>query len=76
VAGRDVAPTASLRFDGTPREPVFRGAPAAVPAVKVLDIGKARERLGWKPTLGLEEGLDETLAWYRGSLEAKGAERD
>lgn len=75
VSVRDVARAASLRFDGKAREPVFRGKPAAVPTVKYLDISKARERLGWKPTLGLEEGLDDTLAWYRASLGAKGAER-
>ena len=30
-----------------------------------LDCAKARERLGWRPTWGLEDGLAQTLAWYR-----------
>ncbi len=26
---------------------------------------KARERLNWKPTFGMDEGLNRTIAWYR-----------
>lgn len=29
-----------------------------------LSAKKARERLGWKPKYTLEEGLQETIAWY------------
>jgi GDP-L-fucose synthase len=32
---------------------------------KVLDTGRARERLGWTPRTSLAEGLRETVAWYR-----------
>ena len=30
-----------------------------------LDASKARERLGWRPTLGLDEGMRDTVEWYR-----------
>lgn len=30
----------------------------------VLDCGRAERALNWKPTLGLEEGLRETAAWF------------
>jgi CDP-glucose 4,6-dehydratase len=30
-----------------------------------LDSAKARERLGWRPRWGLEEGLGATVEWYR-----------
>jgi CDP-glucose 4,6-dehydratase len=30
-----------------------------------LDSAKARERLGWRPAYGLDEGLERTVAWYR-----------
>ena len=30
-----------------------------------LDWSKARDRLGWRPVLGLEEGVALTAAWYR-----------
>ena len=39
--------------DGTPR--------------KVLDVGRIRA-LGWEPRIGLEEGIRDTLRWYRESL--------
>jgi CDP-glucose 4,6-dehydratase len=31
-----------------------------------LDSSLARSRLGWRPGWGLEEGLRETVRWYRG----------
>jgi CDP-glucose 4,6-dehydratase len=34
-----------------------------------LSARKARERLGWKPTYTLDQGLLETVAWYRSFLE-------
>ncbi|MBV8684704.1 MAG: CDP-glucose 4,6-dehydratase [Caulobacteraceae bacterium] len=30
-----------------------------------LDCTKAEERLGWRPTWNLDEGLAQTLAWYQ-----------
>jgi CDP-glucose 4,6-dehydratase len=30
-----------------------------------LSAGKARTQLGWKPQYGLDDGLGETIAWYR-----------
>jgi len=30
-----------------------------------LDSSRARSRLGWYPRWNLEEGLDETISWYR-----------
>ena len=38
--------------DGTPR--------------KLLDIGKI-SALGWKPQIGLREGIESTYRWYLGS---------
>lgn len=33
------------------------------------DIEKARDLIGWEPTVSLEEGLDKTIAWYRENKE-------
>lgn len=35
---------------------------------RCLRIWKAEERLGWKPTVGLDEGLMKTIEWYRGQM--------
>jgi GDP-L-fucose synthase len=43
--------------DGTPR--------------KLLDVTRLR-RLGWRPKIGLEEGLRDTYAWYRRHLSRGG----
>lgn len=31
---------------------------------RVPDVTRARDVLGWEPTVGLEEGLDRTLEWW------------
>jgi nucleoside-diphosphate-sugar epimerase len=31
----------------------------------VVDAGKARDRLGWRPPFSMEEGLTITMASYR-----------
>ena len=38
-------------------------------AFLALDCTKARDRLGWKPALTLEEGVRMTTAWYRAYYE-------
>ena len=30
-----------------------------------LDCSKARQRLGWSPLLGIEEGIEYTIKWYK-----------
>jgi len=35
------------------------------PQVRRPDISKARRVLGWEPKVGLEEGLERTIAWFR-----------
>mgnify|MGYP003316189801 FL=1 len=33
--------------------------------LRIPNIDKAKERLGFKPKVDLEEGLLKTIAWYR-----------
>lgn len=65
VSTREITQLVSRAFDGVEREPVFSGPPRAEPIVKYLDISKAKRVLGWEPTTTLEQGIAETLGWYR-----------
>ena len=53
-----------LRFD--------TGRPDGHPR-RFLDTTRSRELLDFLPTVSLSEGLDRTIAWYRGQAEAKAA---
>ena len=54
-----------LRATGSRSEIVFRPLPTDDPKVRQPDIGRARRLLGWEPTLAVEEGLRQTIEWYR-----------
>jgi dTDP-glucose 4,6-dehydratase len=47
---------------GSSSEIVFEALPVDDPQVRQPDITRARQILGWEPTVGLEEGLRRTLA--------------
>ncbi|WP_155263202.1 UDP-glucuronic acid decarboxylase family protein [Sphingomonas segetis] len=42
--------------------------PVDDPRQRQPDIGRARELLGWEPKVGLDEGLDRTIAYFRGLI--------
>ena len=44
--------------------------PVDDPRQRQPDIGKAREHLGWEPTVGLKEGLKRTIAYFDNLLSA------
>jgi UDP-glucuronate decarboxylase len=48
----------------------FRPLPADDPRQRQPNITKAQELLGWRPTIALEDGLDPTIAYFRGLLQA------
>jgi UDP-glucuronate decarboxylase len=50
----------------------FRPRPVDDPEVRRPDITKAVTELGWKPQVGLEEGVQRTVPWFRRALEAGG----
>lgn len=42
-----------------------RSAPPGEPAVLVPDIARLRDEVGWRPRWALDEGLADTIAWWR-----------
>jgi nucleoside-diphosphate-sugar epimerase len=46
-------------------EPLRAAARVGDARHSLASIERARALLGWRPRVGLEEGLERTLAWYR-----------
>jgi len=57
-----------IRLTGGRSKVEFRPLPADDPARRRPDITLAREKLGWEPKVGLDEGLERTVAYFRESL--------
>ena len=62
-----------VRLAGSRSEVVHAAWPYPDVELRIPDIGRAREVLGFEPRVDLEEGLKRTIAWYRASLGAAGA---
>lgn len=61
---RDMVPTTSpLVFGPLPEDDPKRRRP---------DIARARELLGWQPTVTLSEGLPQTVAWFTAEIGGEG----
>jgi nucleoside-diphosphate-sugar epimerase len=58
---------------GAELEPEYRGAgnPDGEIDRQYVDSSKLREATGWRPAVGLRDGLASTLAWYRDHPEAR-----
>jgi UDP-glucose 4-epimerase len=57
------------------RQPLEFGPPRGVNSVirRLADISQARERLGWKPEVDLDDGLGRLVAWWRSAATEAGA---
>jgi len=59
---------AVLKLTGSKSKLIKQPLPADDPKQRKPDIAKARETLGWQPKVQLEDGLKETIAYFRGVL--------
>ena len=63
---------AVIRLTGSASRMVFRPTPVDDPRQRQPDITKARGKLGWEPSIPLEQGLVQTIAYFD-ELLSKGA---
>jgi UDP-glucuronate decarboxylase len=54
-----------IELTGSPSETVYTPLPEDDPVRRLPDIALARARLGWSPRVGLREGLERTIAYFR-----------
>ncbi len=59
-----------LKLTGSRSKLVFEPLPADDPRQRQPDIALAREQLAWEPKVGLDDGLRETIRYFRGLLQA------
>jgi CDP-glucose 4,6-dehydratase len=57
-----------LRLMGSDLEPVVRDEAVNEIREQRVSAGKARDVLGWQPAHSLDEGLSDTIGWYRSYL--------
>ncbi len=61
-----------LAMTGSSSRIVHRPLPVDDPQRRRPDIGRARDLLGWQPTVSLEQGLAMTIPWFAARLRNEG----
>ncbi len=74
ISIRDLAEKVTA-MTGSRSAVVYTQLPCDDPARRRPDISLARSVLGWEPHVPLEEGLEKTIAHFRGQLTGKPVER-
>jgi len=59
-----------LRLVGSDAEPIFKPLPQDDPRQRCPDITLAKAALDWQPTVALDAGLQQTIAYFRSQLTA------
>ena len=54
-----------LKLTGSSSKLIFEPLPSDDPKQRQPDISKAKQALGWEPKVKLEDGLKETIAYFR-----------
>lgn len=57
-----------IKLTGSKSQIIFKPLPSDDPTQRRPDISLARKKLGWEPTIRLQEGLKKTIAYFRNSL--------
>jgi UDP-glucuronate decarboxylase len=59
-----------IKLTGSKSGIVYRPLPSDDPKQRCPDIRLAREKLGWKPTVKLVEGLKKTIEYFKNNIDA------
>jgi UDP-glucuronate decarboxylase len=54
-----------IRLTGSRSRVIFEGALGEDPVRRCPNISRAREKLGWEPSISLEEGLSKTVTYFK-----------
>ncbi|NLS07921.1 SDR family oxidoreductase [Rhizobium sp. P32RR-XVIII] len=57
-----------IEMTGSRSGMVFKPLPTDDPTQRKPDISRARQELGWQPTVSLREGLEKTIAYFEWAL--------
>ena len=57
-----------IRITGTKSAIEYKPLPVDDPKVRQPDISRAKEVLGWEPRVDFEDGIKETIDYFRESL--------
>ena len=55
----------TIKMTGSRSKIIFEALPQDDPLQRQPDIALVKERLGWEPAVGLEEGLEKTIAYFK-----------
>jgi dTDP-glucose 4,6-dehydratase len=58
-----------IRITGTKSGIEYRPVPEDDPKVRQPDITRAKRILGWEPQVGFDEGIRETITYFREHIE-------
>jgi nucleoside-diphosphate-sugar epimerase len=67
---RDLAARIAQRIDGAELQLGALAMPVGDPPAITTSALRLREEVGWTPRIGLDEGLDEVVGWWRAQLAA------
>jgi len=54
-----------IRMTGSRSRVVFESLPGDDPTRRCPDISQAKKRLGWEPSISLDQGLSKTIDYFR-----------